>query len=79
MMIIVLLASLQQIEKVDIMGKDRYLVAHSPETILLGDMSSCKLSEVINEFLVSSTDLISACCPDCVARHWREREVLFRE
>ena len=35
-----------EIDKVDIMGKDRYLVAHTPETLLLGDMTNCKLSEV---------------------------------
>lgn len=35
-----------EIEKVDIMGKDRYLVAHTSSTLLLGDMSNCKLSEV---------------------------------
>lgn len=28
------------------MGHDRYLVAHTAETLLLGDLASCKLSEV---------------------------------
>ncbi len=28
------------------MGKDCYLVAHTSDTILLGDLASCKLSEV---------------------------------
>ena len=28
------------------MGKDRYLVAHTSDTLLLGDMANCKLSEV---------------------------------
>ncbi len=28
------------------MGKDRYLVAHTSATLLLGDLLSCKLSEV---------------------------------
>ncbi len=35
-----------QIERVQIMGKDRYLVAHTSATLLLGDLLSCKLSEV---------------------------------
>ena len=35
-----------QIERVRIMGHDRYLVAHTAETLLLGDLASCKLSEV---------------------------------
>ena len=28
------------------MGKERYLVAHTSDTLLLGDLASCKLSEV---------------------------------
>ena len=28
------------------MGHDRYLVAHTSNTLLLGDLVSCKLSEV---------------------------------
>ena len=35
-----------EIEKVDVMGKDRYLVAHTVSTLLLGDMANCRLSEV---------------------------------
>ena len=35
-----------QIDKVQIMGKDRYLVAHTSDTLLLGDLANCKLSEV---------------------------------
>ena len=35
-----------QIDRVQIMGKDRYLVAHTSDTLLLGDLASCKLSEV---------------------------------
>lgn len=35
-----------QIERVRIMGHDRYLVAHTSNTLLLGDLVSCKLSEV---------------------------------
>lgn len=35
-----------QIERVQIMGHDRYLVAHTSGTLLIGDLLSCKLSEV---------------------------------
>ncbi|KAK3595246.1 hypothetical protein CHS0354_010853 [Potamilus streckersoni] len=35
-----------EIDEVRIMGKDRYLVAHTSDTLLLGDLSSNKLSEV---------------------------------
>ncbi|XP_028253563.1 intraflagellar transport protein 172 homolog [Parambassis ranga] len=35
-----------EIEEVKIMGKDRYLVAHTAETLLLGDLLTNKLSEV---------------------------------
>nr|XP_057921402.1 intraflagellar transport protein 172 homolog [Doryrhamphus excisus] len=35
-----------EIEEVKIMGKDRYLVAHTSDTLLLGDMQANKLSEV---------------------------------
>ncbi|XP_054618204.1 intraflagellar transport protein 172 homolog [Dunckerocampus dactyliophorus] len=35
-----------EIEEVKIMGKDRYLVAHTSDTLLLGDMLANKLSEV---------------------------------
>ncbi|XP_023121303.2 intraflagellar transport protein 172 homolog [Amphiprion ocellaris] len=35
-----------EIEEVKIMGKDRYLVAHTSDTLLLGDMLRNKLSEV---------------------------------
>jgi len=35
-----------EIDRVQIMGKDRYLVAHTSDTLLLGDLASCKLSEV---------------------------------
>ncbi|KAK9531238.1 hypothetical protein VZT92_010676 [Zoarces viviparus] len=35
-----------EIEEVKIMGKDRYLVAHTSNTLLLGDLLSNKLSEV---------------------------------
>uniref|UniRef100_A0A8D3EAU2 Intraflagellar transport protein 172 homolog n=1 Tax=Scophthalmus maximus TaxID=52904 RepID=A0A8D3EAU2_SCOMX len=35
-----------EIEEVKILGKDRYLVAHTSDTLLLGDLLSNKLSEV---------------------------------
>lgn len=35
-----------EIEEVKIMGKDRYLVAHTSETLLLGDLQTNNLSEV---------------------------------
>ena len=35
-----------EIDKVQIMGKDRYLVARTSDTLLLGDLSTFKLSEV---------------------------------
>ena len=35
-----------EIDEVRIMGKDRYLVAHTSDTILLGDLQNNKLSEV---------------------------------
>ncbi len=46
-----------QIEKVQIMGKDCYLVAHTSDTILLGDLASCKLSEVRQPTALSCLDL----------------------
>lgn len=36
-----------EIDEVKILGKDRYLVAHTSDTLLLGDMSYNKLSEVL--------------------------------
>uniref|UniRef100_A0A9J8AZH0 Intraflagellar transport 172 n=1 Tax=Cyprinus carpio carpio TaxID=630221 RepID=A0A9J8AZH0_CYPCA len=35
-----------EIDEVKVMGKDRYLVAHTSDTLLLGDLLSNKLSEV---------------------------------
>ncbi|XP_048371540.1 intraflagellar transport protein 172 homolog [Sphaerodactylus townsendi] len=35
-----------EIDEVKILGKDRYLVAHTSDTLLLGDLGSIKLSEV---------------------------------
>lgn len=37
-----------EIDEVRIMGKDRYLVSHTSDTLLLGDLQSNKLSEVRN-------------------------------
>ena len=34
-----------EITKINIY-EDQYLIAHTPETLLMGDMESCKLSEV---------------------------------
>lgn len=36
-----------EIDEVKIMGKDRYIVAHTSDTLLLGDLSSTKFSEVL--------------------------------
>ena len=35
-----------KIDKVSIMGKDRYLVAYTTDTLLVGDLTHNKLSEV---------------------------------
>ena len=35
-----------EIDEVRIMGHDRFLVAHTSDTLLLGDMQSSRLSEV---------------------------------
>ena len=35
-----------QIDKVSIMGKDRFLVAYTTDTLLVGDLTYNKLSEV---------------------------------
>lgn len=35
-----------EIDEVRIMGKDRYLVAHTSDTLILGDLTTCKLTEV---------------------------------
>lgn len=35
-----------EIDEVKILGKERYLVAHTSDTLLLGDLTSTKLSEV---------------------------------
>lgn len=35
-----------EIEKVNVMGNDQYLVANTTDTLLVGDLRSCELSEV---------------------------------
>eukprot|EP00056_Hartaetosiga_gracilis_P018831 m.12051 g.12051 ORF g.12051 m.12051 type:complete len:1743 (+) comp7113_c0_seq1:45-5273(+) len=35
-----------EIEKINVLGNDRYLVAYTNETLLIGDLASCRLSEV---------------------------------
>lgn len=35
-----------EIDDVKILGNDRYLVGHTSDTLLLGDLTSAKLSEV---------------------------------
>lgn len=35
-----------QIDEVKIMGRDRFLVAHTSDTMLVGDLDENKLSEV---------------------------------
>eukprot|EP00052_Salpingoeca_macrocollata_P025012 m.226452 g.226452 ORF g.226452 m.226452 type:complete len:1747 (+) comp22359_c0_seq2:150-5390(+) len=35
-----------EIQKVNVMGGDRYLVASTSDTLLLGDLQTCKLSEI---------------------------------
>ena len=34
-----------EIDEVRIMGKDRYLVAHTSDTLILGDLTTCRLTE----------------------------------
>lgn len=46
-----------EFDEVKIMGKDRYLVAHTSDTLLLGDLVSNKLSEVGKCFCISSVIL----------------------
>lgn len=48
-----------EIEEVKIMGKDRYLVAHTSDTLLLGDLLTTKLSEVRLKGLNTSSHIYS--------------------
>ncbi|KAG8011500.1 hypothetical protein GBF38_006326, partial [Nibea albiflora] len=47
-----------EIEEVKIMGKDRYLVAHTSDTLLLGDLLTNKLSEVCMIFNAGELSLV---------------------
>ncbi|KAG2468228.1 IF172 protein, partial [Polypterus senegalus] len=47
-----------EIDEVKIMGKDRYLVAHTSDTLLLGDLISNKLSEVCMIFNAGELTLV---------------------
>lgn len=38
-----------EVEEVKILGKERYLVAHTSDTLLLGDLNTNRLSEVGTE------------------------------
>lgn len=73
-----------EVEEVKIMGKDRYLVAHTSETLLLGDLLTNKLSEVRPSgghdlrTPIATVGLTPAvCAPGTVARLGRQREVLL--
>lgn len=35
-----------EIEKINVLGGDRFLVAHTTDTLLLGDLQTCELSEI---------------------------------
>lgn len=55
-----------EVEEVKIMGKDRYLVAHTSETLLLGDLLTNRLSEVRppgGPLSWSNTDCPADSCP----------------
>lgn len=58
-----------EIERVDV-HQDNYLVAITPETLLLGDMESCKLSEVRwagsgqEKFVFDDPQVQKRSCPD---------------
>lgn len=36
-----------EVLKVNILGNDQYLVAHTTDTLLIGDLASCRLSEIL--------------------------------
>ena len=60
------------------MGKDRYLVAFTTDTLLLGDLVSCKLSEVSKPVLLNCWYMIYChVFVGCVVHVRRQREVLF--
>lgn len=76
-----------EIEEVKIMGKDRYLVAHTSDTLLLGDLLTNKLSEVglrsprKNEHTLAISPISRLVCVACLsgalARFWGKRKVLL--
>lgn len=58
-----------EIDEVRIMGKDRYLVAHTSDTILLGDLQNNKLSEVLYQVIVIFLRAVTECenhCTYCI-------------
>ena len=50
-----------EIDEVRIQGNDRYIVAHSSDTLILGDLQTTKLSEVRS----AVTEV-----PLCLCRYW---------
>jgi intraflagellar transport protein 172 len=47
-----------EIDEVRVQGNDRYIVAHTTDTLMLGDMATAKLSEVAGSMFYS--DLLSS-------------------
>ena len=39
-----------EVDEVKIMGNDRYIVAHTSDTIMLGDLTTSSLSEVSQQY-----------------------------
>jgi intraflagellar transport protein 172 len=75
--------------QVNILGADQYLVAHTTDTLLLGDLATCRLSEVrfhkqlslllLNAFWALLFSYIKwVLSLDPVARLWN-REILLRK
>lgn len=48
-----------EVEEVKILGKERYLVAHTSDTLLLGDLNTNRLSEVGTKWRGGEWDLMS--------------------
>jgi len=42
-----------EIDEVRIQGNDRYIVAHSSDTLILGDLQTTKLSEVNSSWYIA--------------------------
>ena len=53
-----------EVEEVKILGKERYLVAHTSDTLLLGDLTTNRLSEVGTKHWRGGEWGILRCCPD---------------